>query len=202
MPDCLVWSPDPRVVIHVGSREHEPGATMRQRALRAHDWSLKLALCLVTALLLPIVMAPVAASSTAEECWTADANELSFLDKVNEVRRDRGLSPVRLDDHLARVAQHHSHVMRTDQRLFHTPGRKLYRQVSGEEVLGEAVGRGTTTDRLFEAFMQSSAHRAVILQKHFRFLGVGVSYDNGLMWTTLLFESETNPGTAMRMDPC
>ena len=177
---------------------------MRQTTARKklHRRSLKLSLCLVSTLLFPIALTPAAAGSYAEECWTADANELAFLDKVNEVRRNHGLQPVRLDDHLSRVSQNHSHVMRTEQRLYHSPGSQLYRRVSGEQVLGEAVGRGTSTDRLFEEFMRSPAHRAVILKGHFRFLGVGVSYDDASIWTTLLFESKTNPGTTMRMAPC
>jgi uncharacterized protein YkwD len=179
---------------------------MRRHALRAISvrGALISVLCLVVALLLfPTVVVSAEESSYSEECWKADATELSFLEKVNEVRLERGLKPVRLDDHLSRVTQNHSHVMRAEQRLYHTRGAKLYRQVSGEEVLGETVGRGTSSDRLFEAFMQSPAHRNVILTKHFRFLGVGISYDNdGSLWTTLLFESQTNPGTTLRMDPC
>jgi uncharacterized protein YkwD len=163
---------------------------------------LKLALFLISVLLAPILIAPTASASYTEECWTADATELWLLHKVNAVRRVRGLAPVRLDDHLSRVAQSHSHVMRSEQRLFHTSDRRLDRQVTGEEALGENVGWGTSSERLFEAFMDSRPHRSVILDRHFKFLGIGASYQDGDLWTTLLFESESNPGTTMRMARC
>lgn len=164
--------------------------------------SLKWALLLISVLSFPILMAPAASGSYREECWHADATEMAFLRKVNAARRIRGLAPVKLDNELSRVAQRHSHVMRADQRLFHTPDSKLHRQVSGEESLGEAVGRGTSGERLFRAFMDSPSHRSVILDRHFRFFGIGASYEVGELWTTLLFESEADPGTTLRMAPC
>lgn len=163
--------------------------------------SLKWTIFMVSVLSIPIFLAPVA-SASSRECWTADANERAFLQKVNAVRRNRGLTPVKMDDHLSRVALKHSRVMRFDQRLFHTSSSTLHRLVTREEALGEAVGWGTSVDRLFEAFMDSPSHRSVILDKQFRFLGVGDSYQTGSLWTTLLFESETNPGTTLRMTPC
>jgi uncharacterized protein YkwD len=40
---------------------------------------------------------------------------------------------------------------------------------------------------LFRAFMDSSAHRATILGRGFRRVGIGVVRDGGFLWATMIF---------------
>ncbi|HET7481500.1 MAG TPA: CAP domain-containing protein, partial [Actinomycetota bacterium] len=58
---------------------------------------------------------------------------------------------------------------------------------------------GTEVHSLHRAFMESPPHRANVLDKRFRYLGVGVARDGDMIWVTVLFEAEDNPGTTLDM---
>ncbi len=45
--------------------------------------------------------------------------------------------------------------------------------------------------------MNSPAHRANVMGSY-RHVGVGVKTDGNIMWVTIIFESQQDPGTRMR----
>lgn len=177
---------------------------------RYRNTVLALGVCAATGGFLVPLAAPAAADTDAsaqgsfggEECWATDESELRFFEKVNQARVAHGRRALTLDPELSRVAQRHSYRMKVAQRLFHTPTVRLHRQVTNWDILGENVGRGRTPDTLHSAFMQSKAHRHVLLSKEFTFVGVGVSYEDGRLWATILFHASDDPGTTMDMTPC
>ncbi len=97
------------------------------------------------------------------------------------------------------MSSYHSYNMARYQRLYHTPEDKLRERVTRWEILGENVGRGASVDSLHQAFMDSRAHRDVVLYKPFNYVGVGVVQKDGNMWVTILFEAYEDPGTTMSM---
>ena len=172
-----------------------------RRKIRGSSKYAILALTLAAAATSLVSVAP-AASASGEECWKADAAELRLLEKVNQSRAENGLEPVTLDAEISKVAQHHSYQMKLRGTPFHTPTYKLNRRVTNFQTLGETVGKGSSVDSVHLAFMNSSAHRHVFLSEEFEHAGVGISYDGGRIWVTVLFEARTDPGTTMAMPDC
>ena len=181
---------------------------MRDKDRHAPRWFtiIALSLCATCAAVITPLATPAVAqtepSNETDECWGWDDSELPFFGKINEVREAHGVDPVTIDPELSRVSHQHSFEMEAQQRLYHTPGFRLHRRVTNSETLGETVGRGATPDSLFQAFMQSRAHRHVILSKEFKYVGVAFSYDSGRIWATMVFQAFDDPGTTMNMNEC
>jgi uncharacterized protein YkwD len=103
---------------------------------------------------------------------------------LNQQRRAHGLRPLGADGRLAKAALAHSkdmvahryfaHESRTgasfNARMPHTRFRML-----GEN-LGWGTGRFATPRSMVEAWMQSAGHRANILQRRYRAIGIGVAF--------------------------
>jgi hypothetical protein len=50
--------------------------------------------------------------------------------------------------------------------------------------------------------MHSPEHRANVLDRSYKYLGIGVTTKNGRMWVTVQFESSSNPGTTLNPPTC
>lgn len=101
-------------------------------------------------------------------------------------RAPRGLPAYRLNASLSYLAHKHSAEMARKRSLYHTPN--LGRLVTGWSRLGENVGVGPSLRAINDAFMRSSSHRANILCRCFRSMGVGVVRDSyGYYWVTQIF---------------
>jgi uncharacterized protein YkwD len=104
---------------------------------------------------------------------------------VNVERRKRGLSPVQLDSNLSRMAQEWSSQMnRIDARknISHA-NFEVRRQSCGalaENVSWRGVPAKSTPANVMRGWMNSAGHRANILTRSFRRIGVGRS---GGYWT-------------------
>ena len=139
---------------------------------------------------------------TAEPvCWQWTPAEQEFHAKINQERERREIPRLRLDPELSKVAERHSYEMREAGRLYHTPEDKLRNRVTRWEILGENVGVGASADSLHRAFMDSDAHRRIILHRPFNYVGVGVKLDGDRMWVTVIFEAYLDPGTTLEMPP-
>jgi uncharacterized protein YkwD len=97
---------------------------------------------------------------------------------INKVRADKGLKPVRLDLRLWRAARHHSTDMLRRSYFAHgATTKRLARYIGHAGVIGETLAWGSGTysspARTVESWMQSSPHRALLLDPDFRFVGVG-----------------------------
>jgi uncharacterized protein YkwD len=130
---------------------------------------------------------PCGGQSTARELGQEGARA-ALLCVVNEARAQRGIPTVESSWRLRRAAQGHSDDMVARAYFGHvTPGGSdLSDRVRATgylshrydwflgEALGWAEGAAATPDRLMNAWMASPPHQAVILDRRYRQLGVGV----------------------------
>jgi uncharacterized protein YkwD len=131
---------------------------------------------------LSVVLAAVAPSAQAK--WTPRYNMLRWM---NAARVDRGLVHLNMGPRLLKLADQHSRQMAGQGRIFHsTPLSGTLRYVTWR-VAGENVGVGTRMWKLYQAFMDSSPHRANILEHRFRRAGVGLYVHDGFFWVTMIF---------------
>lgn len=128
----------------------------------------------------------------------ANANERAFVRKVNRERAKRGLAKLKLDTQLSKPSKLHTKEMIAEGTIHHTPDDVLAKRVTKWEVLGENVGAGGSVKSLHRAFMRSPSHKANILFRDFRYVGVGAKRTpNGKLWVTFTFEAEVDPGTTV-----
>jgi uncharacterized protein YkwD len=125
---------------------------------------------------------------------TLAARERAVVRVINQVRAQHHLRPLRLSSLLAGAARGHSSLEAHDNVLAH--------QLSGEKALpsrvahaashgavGEAVfwspGDSVHAQRIVATFMASPPHRALLLSKRFRRVGVGVARGHGGLFATV-----------------
>lgn len=144
--------------------------------------------------LITITAQPVSAS-----CWTYKASERKLASKINDARRSRGLSGLRLDPQLSKVSRTHSAEMAQKRDLYHTPHSVLGSRVTRWVSLGENVAKTGTWFRAFRRMMESPYHRANIMAADYVHVGTGTVKKHGSVWTTITFEAVTDPGTTLNM---
>lgn len=127
------------------------------------------------------------------------SNELVALDMVevvNEERNRRGLPIFQAHSLVAAAAMTHSEDMAARRRMVHfgadgaDTGDRLDREGFAWRTWGEAIGAGyDTTERMFDAWMASDAHRPHLLSSN-TFIGVGVAATpDGVPYWTLVVAS-------------
>lgn len=136
---------------------------------------------LLAALVLLLVAAPSASASPIH-----DAFEREVVTKINALRAEQGLQPLRSSRKLARIASRHSRDQLRHDRLSHdsgsgTPFRVRMARLTRNAIVGETVGWlpdgiSDRADRLVLMWMQSSSHRAQLMRPRFRKIGVGRWY--------------------------
>ena len=143
----------------------------------------RLAIALPFALIAAIaisVAAPVATGTTVSQA------ESSVIGWINAARSARGLVPLRYDSKLASISGYRAGRMASTNTMSHTVGGNLASQLNSYNVnwyrYGEDIGWSTATwpstsaKSIFNAWMNSSAHRALILSSRFNYIGVGLAY--------------------------
>ena len=135
-------------------------------------------------------------------CWKFKPKERRFARKINATRSRHDERVLNLDPQLSRVARKHTREMVNHKVLFHTPDMTMRRRVTNWEILGENVGARGTVRVLHRTFMRSPIHRHNILRGGFRYVGVGTRRAFGMLWVTVVFEGQTNPGTRLSMPKC
>lgn len=146
----------------------------------------KLALFLTVAVLATLVILPATASASI----TLTPKEKKVVALINKIRTNRGLHKLYVKPCLVRAARAHSTEMGAEQYFDHDSyngdsfARRLIRNgykrsgysfwKAGEDI---AWGSGlySTPEVIVDNWMHSKAHRAVILTKCFRNIGVGVT---------------------------
>ena len=135
---------------------------------------------------------PTAKPTQQPSATTASEFERRVLDLVNEERAKNGLKPLVWSDELANVARKHSQDMATRNFFSHTnpdglsPFDRIKNAGISYRAAGENIAAGQTTpEAVMESWMNSSGHRANILNGNYTQLGVGCvkggSY--GIYWT-------------------
>ena len=132
----------------------------------------------VSSLLAPVVSADV----------LSDAQ--TFLADINSLRSSLGLGTLSIDPGLTQIAQNWTQQMASAGDISHNPNLKD--EVTADwSKLGENVGMGpaSSIDDLFTAFVNSPHHYANLVDPSFAYVGIGVVYSNGMMYTTHDFMS-------------
>ena len=145
----------------------------------------------------------IALPSVASAGSSLNKYERELVQLINEERTDRDLPKLHVHDRLTAAAQAHSADMGERQYFEHdTMGGETWRKrlqsfgyaredydvwKAGENI-GWGAGLSSSPVRIVDQWMKSPAHRAVILKKCFRDVGVGaVSCDGygaveGMVW--------------------
>lgn len=139
---------------------------------------------------LPIIALVVAVlvTGTAAKTGAADlARRDRMLDLLNQTRRSRDLPIFRLNRDLSISAYRHSKRMAEQNRLFHTDDLSRLLRAYHPSTWGENVGVAGSLRRVKKLWMHSSGHRANILRRAFRRVGVGAIEVRGSVWVTVIF---------------
>lgn len=136
----------------------------------------------------------------AGPCYERSRLDTKAVEATNQARRAAGLSSLRIDPQLSRVAELHSYWMQRKNELFHS--NRLAWKVTNWIRLGENVGFGQSISSLQAAFMNSPGHRQNILDPSFTYVGISVRPQGDRLWITVLFESRADPGTRLTMPNC
>ena len=117
---------------------------------------------------------PVSAATTVE---------LAFVTKVNAARKARGLNALPVRAGLTDKAHQHSAAMARRGRLYHSDLSRICCYLA----VAENIAVGYTVSGVHGGLMNSPAHRANILDRRWRGLGVGVVKSGGRLWVTQVF---------------
>jgi uncharacterized protein YkwD len=129
-----------------------------------------------------LVVAACALPATAAHAATgtaSDAATSAVVARVNEERAVAGCSPVTVDSRLTEAARGHAEDQAERRKMTHTgsdgstPGERVTRAGYTWRKVAENVASGTeSADRVMTMWMNSSGHRANILNCAFRHVGV------------------------------
>jgi len=105
--------------------------------------------------------------------------EASLLSVMNEVRGSYGLRPLKIDSRLERVSRSHSRRMLQVQSMFHG---NFVRRIRGAGVRAPRIGENLAwatgplagARTIVNMWLASPEHRANLLHRGFRTVGVGV----------------------------
>lgn len=110
----------------------------------------------------------------------ANAIEAPLLGRINAARKARGLAPLRFSAALARAAEGHARSMGRRGFFGHSsadgtsPAARIRRYYSGSTV-GETLlwrSPGLTAGEALRMWLQSPSHRAILLDRTFRHVGL------------------------------
>lgn len=158
---------------------------------------------------------PVRTLSTVED---------AILKRVNQERRRRGLSPLKSEEQLSKIARRHSEDMIVRDFFGHTnpdaeaPSDRIFRQhrrlvgLGGENIWSGSFQPNTDAlaQRIVDNWMGSPGHRENILRSKFTHLGVGVARRDSIVMATQNFAAvkaytnstvpaEVSPGQQLRV---
>jgi putative cell wall-binding protein/uncharacterized protein YkwD len=150
----------------------------------------------MSALISLILLIGLLAATTPADALTPEEDE--FIELINQERSSRGLNPLTEYWDLTDDARVWSDQLNADGSLSHNPD--LESITSNWRGLAENVGVGAGVAQLHRAFMNSSQHRANVLDPSLDHIGVGVTHGSGRpLWVTIDF-MESN-GAPLNVDP-
>lgn len=134
--------------------------------------------------------APSSTSGSGGGSGTVSAQAQEVVDLVNAERAKARCKALSVDDKLMTAAQRHSQDQADHQNMSHTgsdgsnTGVRLDRVGYAWRTYGENVAWNQKTPAaVMDAWMNSSGHRANILNCAFTEIGVGIASSNGPYWT-------------------
>jgi uncharacterized protein YkwD len=116
-------------------------------------------------------------------------DETRFVQLINDLRVSDGLEPLRVHNELVGPSRGWAQQLSNNGSLSHAAdlsvGVTVYWTKLGENV---GVAAQDQVQQLFDAFVTSPTHYENLIDPSFRFIGVGVVYDDeGRMWTAHRF---------------
>lgn len=141
---------------------------------------------------------PTLAPAPSVPAGDATAAELRILERCNQVRSENGAGPLTLDSPLSQIARFRSSDMGARNYFAHVDpdGHDVFyylRQASisyrtAGENIGQSIGTpDATVDRIFDAWMNSSGHKANILNKAYGRIGIGAVQTGNKTYYTQVF---------------
>jgi Cysteine-rich secretory protein family len=128
----------------------------------------------------------VAVTAFAATSAQASTQESQFVSLTNSARSSAGLAGYSVASDLVSLARRHSQEMAAKHTIYHNPN--LANDVSGWQMVGENVGMGGSVSSIHQAFMNSPAHKANILDHDFTQVGIGTAFDDkGVLYVTEVF---------------
>jgi uncharacterized protein YkwD len=124
---------------------------------------------------------------TTQPVLATTGSEQKVAEKINAERTRHGLKPLRLNEQLSQVARRWSRHMAAEGRVSHNKDLPDQLRNWDWEYLGENVGRAGTVSAVFEEFRKSEYHQAEMLEKKWWQMGVGVVYEDGYAWVTVIY---------------
>lgn len=143
-----------------------------------------LAALLVSGVLFPLSLlaAPTASATTPESDYAA-----AVVAATNAARAEHGLGRLSTNACLQRFAAAQAERMAAQGRMFHQPLRPVQRACRVGFV-GENVAVGYPTGRVaVRSWMRSSGHRANILSRNYRLIGVAARRDGNTWYVAQVF---------------
>lgn len=138
----------------------------------------------LSALIAVLVAATFFAAVPATPAGADDVSD--WLSTINGYRSANGLPQLQYDAQLSGLAVQQAQANAGAGRLAHTPN--LAAGVSANwSKLGENVGMGLSTPIIWDAFLNSSPHRANLLDPAFTHIGIGVVMSGSTQWVTHRF---------------
>jgi hypothetical protein len=120
----------------------------------------------------------------------AGPNEGDLFGAVNSARAAAGLPAYAYAGDLAAAARGQAERMAASGELYHNPN--LGSEVGGWSRIGENVAFAGDWRGAHEVLMNSSAHRAQILDSGYTQMGVGTAVDSeGMLWVAQVFRTPT-----------
>jgi len=150
----------------------------------------------VVAAVITVLIASVVAAGKSADAETYDAEELRFLQLINDYRQDNGAPPLILSDTLALSAQHHSQDMaryhffahNTASSSYYPRGARPWDRMRDEGYTyntfkGENIAVGyESAERSFAAWRNSPSHNAAMLDENYRVIGIARIKLPGSRW--------------------
>jgi uncharacterized protein YkwD len=134
-----------------------------------------------------------AAAFTSLPGVRVNAAEERLLSLVNQARTSRGIPRLSIAPGYTDVARRWSGVMASRAQMSHNPDMVSQVSRSGGSAwraVAENVAYGPNADTVFSMYMNSTGHRANILSRAYRWIGLGwAERANGVGYNTLVFVS-------------
>jgi uncharacterized protein YkwD len=142
------------------------------------------------ALLAVLLVACTVAPSSASASSGHDATEVSIVRSLNKVRASHHLPKLRTNRGLARAAAAHSRSMQRTNSFSHGNVAARVRKYVRTRKVGENLAWVEACDaaQIVELWMHSAPHRAIMLSRSFKRVGVGRS-GSGACFVTADFAS-------------
>lgn len=146
--------------------------------------------------LVTLVGALAFTASPFPKAYALTSDEGSLVSSINAERAQHGMGKLSVSGELVAKARKHSAEMASKGAIYHDAN--LGSGVSGWKQIGENVGRGPSANAVHNAFMDSSSHRAHILNPKYDRVGVGTvwkgSGSSKMIYVTEIFVDSAGSG--------